>query len=265
MLRETYQEFFSIVKDALGSVGDVKSRAELHAKTYARFRSKYDMASQLVVEAASYAWSMRKAVDAGEDVGRCVVRFDRRLFSFKQTRRGNPVLSLRLSNERIGLPISRDGAYQRLQKHLEEGWLATSIIMKRSLGFLIVLSKDFPEPSCRPNWMGIDVNSSKIAVSIVCKEKVLKQTYYGQDVCVKQIRFEDRRTKLQSYRDRGSSKAGLKLKNLSGKQRNYVRTRVWQISGEIVKLAKEFNANIAIERLKHLRKRKGEWGKNSRK
>jgi putative transposase len=103
--------------------------------------------------------------------------------------------------KRIGLPISRDGAYQRLQKHLEEGWRVTSIIMKRSLSFLIALS----------------------------------------------------------------SKAGLKLKNLSGKQRNYVRTKIWQIANEIVKMAKQFNANIAVERLKHLRKHKGEWIKKSRK
>jgi hypothetical protein len=40
MLRETYQEFFSIVNDALGFVGDVRSRAELHNKTYEEFRGQ---------------------------------------------------------------------------------------------------------------------------------------------------------------------------------------------------------------------------------
>ncbi len=40
---------------------------------------------------------------------------------------------------------------------------------------------------------------------------------------------------------------------------------MWQIANEIVKLAKQFNANIAIERLRHLRKRKGEWSKKGRK
>jgi len=263
LLRQTYKIFFSIVKDALGYVGDVKSRAQLHEKTYYKFRGKYDVASQLVKEATSYAWSIRKNVD--EEIDKCVVRFDRRLFSFKQTNRGNPVLSLRLNRERIGLPISRDRAYQRLQTRLKEGWKITSIIMKRELKFLVVLSKDFPEPPYRPNWMGIDINSSKIAISIVSGEKVLKQTYFGQDVSIRQFRFEERRAILQRYRDSVSGgKAGLKLKKLSGRQRNYVRTRMWQIANEIVKLAKEFKANIAIERLKHLRKRKGEWNKKSR-
>ncbi|MHA1859541.1 MAG: IS200/IS605 family accessory protein TnpB-related protein [Candidatus Asgardarchaeia archaeon] len=38
---------------------------------------------------------------------------------------------------------------------------------------------------------------------------------------------------------------------------------MWQIANEIVKLAKEFNANIAIERLRHIRRRKSEWSKKS--
>jgi hypothetical protein len=199
MLKQTYESFFNIVQEALGFVGDVKSRAELHNETYEKFRGKYSVASQLIIEAASYAWSIRKTVE--EDISKCAVRFDKRLFSFRQAERGNPVLSLRLNHERIGLPISQDGAYQRLQNHLEDGWKITSIIMKRNLRFLVVLFKDFPEPSYRPNWMGVDVNSSKIAISIFGKGKVLRQTYFGQDVSIKQLRFEDRRAKLQSYRD----------------------------------------------------------------
>jgi len=263
LLSEAYQKFFSIVKDALGCVGGVKSRAELHKKTYAVFRSRCDVASQLIVEATSYAWSVRKTVDEG--IRRCVVRFDKRLFSFKQTKRGNPVLSLRVSSERIGLPIKQDGAYRRLQEHLNDGWKITSIIMKRDLSFLAVLSKYSPEPEGRENWLGVDINSSKIAVSIVSRDKVLKQTYLGQDVSTRQIRFEERRAKLQNHRDKGSNKAGLKLKKLSGKQKNYVKTRIWQIANEIVKLAKRFNANIAVEKLRNLRKHRGEWSKKSRK
>ncbi len=263
MLRETYASFFSIVREALAHVGDVRSRAQLHEKTYCRFRGRYDVASQLIIEATSYAWSIRKTVD--EDIGKCIVRFDKRLFSFKQSKRGNPILSIRLCRKRVGLPIRQDGAYQRLQQHLKDGWKATSIVMKRNLRFLVVLKKEFPKPPVRPNWMGIDINSSIIAVSIISKDKVLKQTYFGKDVSTKQFRFEERRAKLQRYRDKGSSKAGLKLKGLSGKQRNYVRTRMWQVANEIVKLAKQFKANIAVEKLKNLRKRKGEWSRKARK
>ena len=262
LLRETYQTFFGIVKEALKASNAVRSRRQLHETTYVRFMDEHHVASQLMIEASSYAWSQRETING--DVHKCVVRFDQRLFSFKETRRRNPALSLRLNHKRIGLPISRDGSYQRLQEHLKEGWRVTSFIMKQNLKFLAVLKKDVPKPVIRPNWMGVDINSSKIAVSIIGKGRVLKQNYCGQDVSSKQFRFEERRAKLQGYRDTVSrEKAGLKLKRLSGKQRNYVRTRMWQISNEIVKLAKRFNANIAIERLKHLRKCRGEWGKRS--
>jgi IS605 OrfB family transposase len=262
LLRETYRTFFSIVDDALVLLDGVKSRGQLHEATYRTFMDKYHVASQLVIEATSYAWNVRKTVKG--DVHKCVVRFDQRLFSFKETKRGNPILSLRLNHARTGLPISQDGAYQRLQEHLEDGWKVTSILMKRSMWFLAVLSKAMSKPIIRPNVMGIDINSSKIAISIIGKGKVLKQTYYGQDVSTRQFKFENRRAKLQEYRDTVSrGKAGLKLKGLSGKQRNYIRTRMWQISNEIVKLAKDFNANITIERLKRLRKRRGEWSKKS--
>lgn len=50
-----------------------------------------------------------------------------------------------------------------------------NIIIKRDLGFLVALSKDLPKPTVRPNWMGIGVNSSKIAVSVIGKGKVGKK------------------------------------------------------------------------------------------
>ncbi|MBM5804645.1 MAG: hypothetical protein FJZ49_01000 [Candidatus Verstraetearchaeota archaeon] len=82
--------------ETLSHAGGVKSRAELHAETYRGFRDKYSVASQLVIEAISYAWSVRKTVKRG--IRKCIVRFDKRLFSlrlsFRGTKRGNPVLSL---------------------------------------------------------------------------------------------------------------------------------------------------------------------------
>jgi len=262
LLRETYKTFFDIIKEALDHLDGVRSRAELHERTYEKFKDKYRVASQLVIEATSYAWSSRKTIN--EKPTKCIVRFDHWLFSFKKTKRNNPVLSLRTNHERRGLPISRDGAYRRLQEHLKDGWRITSIIMKRNLSFLAVLSKAMSKPTIKPNVMGIDINSSKIAVSVISPNKVLKQTYYGQDVSTRQFHFEERRAKLQEYRDTVSrGKAGLKLKRLSGRQRNYVKTNLWEIANRVVKLAKELNANIAIERLRHLRKRKGEWSRKS--
>jgi len=115
--------------------------------------------------------------------------------------------------------------------------------------------------------LGVDINAGSVAVTIrSAKGKVLKQLYLGQDLARMQAKFERRRAKLQAHRDTHSrSKAGKKLKRFSRRQRNYTRTRCWQLVGELVKLAKQFDARIAIERLKYLRKRRGEWSKRSRK
>ncbi len=39
---------------------------------------------------------------------------------------------------------------------------------------------------------------------------------------------------------------------------------LWMLANQIVKLAKQYNAKIAIEALKHLRRKKGQMGKQSR-
>jgi hypothetical protein len=101
-LRETYRTFFSIVKQALKASNAVRNRGQLHQTTYWAFMNDYHVASQLVIEATSYAWNQRKTVNG--DVHKCVVRFDGRLFSFKETKRGNSVLSLHMNRKRIGLP-----------------------------------------------------------------------------------------------------------------------------------------------------------------
>jgi IS605 OrfB family transposase len=264
LLHETYATYLAVVREVLSSLDGVSSRGQLHNQTYRKLRSKHGIASQLVVEATGYAWNARKAPDG--EVKQCVVRFDRRLFRFSRTRRGNPVLTLRTNTKRIGLPVSKDGAYQRLQLHIAQGWELTSIIMKKNQQLLTVLSIETPAPLTRVNWLGADINSPHIAVSIISPSiTILKQTYYGKKISTKQFGFEKRRAALQQYRDTNSrSKAGLKLRCLSGRQKNYVRTSIWTLANELVKLAETFNANIAIERLTHLKKRRGQWSRRTR-
>jgi len=266
MLWETYGCFLQMTQEcfALVKAGKVKSGTELHRLTYYKYRKQFGVAAQLVCEARRYAWGVRKTANR---INRVTVRFDKRLFSLKTTRRGNPALSVRANSERIGFPIAQDGAWRRLQGHLGVGWEISSVIMKSNFKFLAVLRKDDPPKRESPNVLGVDINAGSIAVSILSAEgRILRQLYLGQDLVRIQVKFERRRAKLQAYRDANSrSKAGKKLKRLSRRQRNYTRTRCWQLAGDLVMLAKRFDARITIERLKHLRKRRGEWGKRSRK
>jgi len=265
-LRETYGSFLQMAQECLALIRDskVKSDTELHHLTYHEHRKRFGVAAQLVCEARRHAWSVRKTADR---INYVVARFDRRIFSLKTTRRGNPALSIRVNSERVGLPITQDGAWRRLQAHLGDGWEISSVIMKSNFKFLAVLRKDDPPKRESPNVLGVDINAGSVAVSILGADgRVLKQLYLGQDLAGMQAKFERRRAKLQAHRDaRSRSKAGKKLKQLGRRQRNYTRTRCWQLTGELVKLAKQYDARIAIERLKYLRKRRSEWGKRSRK
>jgi len=47
-------------------------------------------------------------------------------------------------------------------------------------------------------------------------------------------------------------------------ERNFVTTRIWQVAHEIVEIALRYNAVIAIEKLKNLRKRNGKGRKPKR-
>ncbi|WXG42767.1 MAG: transposase [Promethearchaeati archaeon SRVP18_Atabeyarchaeia-1] len=138
--------------------------------------------------------------------------------------------------------------------------------MKSSIKLFAVLSKETPEPQVKSNWLGVDVNSSRIATTVIGPScGVLKQTYLGQEVSTTQFNFEKSRTALQPWRDTSSrSKAGLKLKRLGKRQSNYVRTSIWLIANQIVQQAKALGANIVVEKLRHLRKKRGEWSAKSR-
>ncbi|MDF2957858.1 MAG: hypothetical protein OD814_001480 [Candidatus Alkanophagales archaeon MCA70_species_1] len=69
-----------------------------------------------------------------------------------------------------------------------------------------------------------------------------------------------RRSKLRSYADKGDKRARRALKKMKRDERNFVNTRIWQIAHEIVEIAMKYGV-IAIEKLKHFRKRNGKGRK----
>jgi putative transposase len=264
LLKETYQEFLTMIEEHKKVTGRASTNNELHHMTYKTMREKYkDTAAQLIEQARTIAWKNRKQGKPKK----CIVRFDKRLFSMAETKRGNPILSLRLTKRRMGLPVV---LYQRIREHIAQGWQPTSVLMTDKLRFYLVISKEDQQlllpQQAEKNMLGIDVNASKIAVSIITSgKKILKQLYLGKHIGSTQYKFEERRARLQQYRDTVTpSRAGLKLKRLSGKQRRYVRTNIWMLANQLVKLAKEYMAKIAIEALKHLRRRRGQLSKKSR-
>jgi IS605 OrfB family transposase len=134
--------------------------------------------------------------------------------------------------------------------------------------FLVLLKKPPPTLQVTENVVGVDQNSNGVAVTVMNRRsgRILKQLYLGRDISLWQIRYENRRAVLQEYRDEKGhrGKAGLKLRQLSGRQRNYVRTNTRLLAKQLTDLATQHKATIAIERLYKLRREKGQLSRKSR-
>jgi IS605 OrfB family transposase len=250
-LRNTYQKALSFVV----SQGVKASRMKLQSLFYQKVR-EYGLHSQVANDLFKDAVAI---LNNGGKVGNVAVPFNiPRSGNFGLTKNGNPVVSFAALNGRIAVPIAMDGAYRWYKELLTEGYRTTFFRLNKDRVH-VVLKKDFPIKDNYDAVIGVDIGVKRLAtVSVIGKEgKVLKQLYLGQDVGDRQRDISLRRSKLQSYRDNGSRYAWQALRKLRKRERHYTTTRCWQVAHEIVKLAEQYNALIAIENLKGLKDAKG--------
>lgn len=232
------------------------SRFSLQALFYDYIRKKYGLHSQIANDLFKDAVSILRN---GGEVGRVGVPFNiPRSGKFGITKNGNPVVSFVGIGKKIAIPIAMDGAYRRFQSFVEGGY-STTFFRFNGKRIYVTFKRDIEIREGYDAVIGVDVGVKRLAtVSIISREgKILRQLYLGQDVGDRQRDISIRRSKLRSYADKGSKHAIQKLRKLRGNERNYVRTRCYQVAHQIVNLAKEYNAFISIENLKHLRDARG--------
>jgi len=268
LLAELFNSVLRCCNDvlAIAKSKSPKNFAILHNTSYPIIKQKYDLHSQILVDCIHQAWENRKTNP--DKFKQIPVRFNvPRSGKFGETKRGNPVVIIASfnGNGRIALPIKQDGAYKRFVKHIKNGWKCTQFrLHKQNDNYVVIanLRKKFRVKQKYKTVVGVDVNSGSFAVTVLRGDRrVLKQLYLGQDIWHKQWKFMKRRSKLQSYADKGSKRARRALKRMKHDERNFVNTRIWQVSHEIVEIALRYDAVIAIERLKNLRKRNGKGRK----
>ena len=147
--------------------------------------------------------------------------------------------------KRLPVPIKKNRSFQRFNSLLEIGWQCKTYGLTPNLEIVAYLSKEETKLPQRKNMLGIDINSKCFAVSVISPEKkVLKQTYFGKDIWIRRKKIMQRRALLQSVNN------VKKLKILRHKETNFVKTRLGQITNEIIKIAQRFDSDIAIENLK---------------
>jgi len=232
------------------------TQTALHHATYKGIRIKYKLPADYAISARVTAWNRRKITKKVK----CVpVRLTNKLFRYDTTPRDNPVIAITsFGRKRVVLPIKQDNAFKRFKEIESEGYIFNSLLLlKRDGNYIIqaVMQKEFPNPEIRPNMIGIDIGSANLCALSVrnADGRIIKQLYFGRDVVLKQHKISNRRSKLQSKADKGSSKAIKALRKLKRYQSNFVNTRSWQVASKAVDLAIRYNANINIENLKRLR------------
>ena len=242
------------------------SSTELHHLTYNEIRESSSLPSDIIQEARKDVWAARKKI---KKIKSATPRLNKRWFRYNTTKRQTPVFKITYEpRKHFSLPIKKDKGFQRFDSFLKSDWNPKCILLKENQIF-VCLEKEFPTPEKnKRNIIGIDVNSKNfVTVSVLdtVTHKVLKQYYFGKDVAVRQRKYEKRRAILKSNTDKGSQKAKKYFKRLKQKQQNFVKNRSGEISKKVIDLAKEYDGEIAIEKLKNLKARKGKLNKKARK
>ncbi len=242
---------------------NVNSKYTLQHLCYSDIRESTGLQAQLIVDACKEVWIQRDRIEKIEKFKRMPIRFNvPRSGSLGKTERGNPVVSIATLDGRIGIPIRQDGAYDRFNALLEEGYDFTHFAFQQRDGrwtVLVTLKKEFVVPNPKPtqNVLGVDVGTSVLATISVYnpKKKVLKQLYLGKDVSQTKRNIGLRRSKLQASR-KVSWRARRALRKLRGYETRYTKTRCFEIAHQIVNIAKKYDAVIAIEDLRYLNRSK---------
>lgn len=266
LLSRLFLEYIKVSNRTLKQLPDASSSNELHHLTYSTMRKTSFLPSDLVQEARKDIWAKRKKIKG--KITDASIRFNKDLFKFIKTERNNPCFKITYTPRKsFAIPIKLDRQLQRFNSFISDGWTFDNIGLLKDGRIAVTLEKEFEEPEISQRFiLGIDIGSSTLAtVSIfdIKTSKIVKQLYFGRDVALRQKRYSERRTKLQSLADKGSERAKKSLNRLRHNQENFVKTRSGQIAKEIILLAKKYDASISIEKLKNIRGKRGRFNKNA--
>jgi transposase len=242
-LSSLFSEYLYAANEILSTLKFKRPNSEtsLHRLTYASIREKSKLPAQLVCAARQDVWAKRKHK---------IFTFRRlplpyntpRSGSFAHTRRGNPTLSVASLNGRIGLPISKNGAWRRLSQLLAQGWTFTEFKLLNIHMTRVTLRRELEVAEPVPNGVvvGVDVGVGTLAaVTVFNVGGIERQLYFGRDVWHVKRDLGIRRSKLQAHASMGSRRARRVLRGLRGYERNFDKTRCYQEAHRIVDVAKQ--------------------------
>jgi len=219
---------------------------EFHKKTYLSVKKNTSFNSNIIIGLERMVWRSKgkaKGITVKFNIPRNCKTFSTKSFNFIE-------LGIYPKN-RIAVPIKKNRNWQRYKSLLENGWNCKTYGLTPDLQIVAYLSKEDATAHMRSNVLGVDVNSKCFAITVLSPEgKVLHQDYFGKDIWVKRKQIFERKSKLQSYADKGSEYAKKAIRRLKRKEHNFVNNRIGEVVRDITNMALQYNADIAIENLR---------------
>ncbi len=216
---------------------------KLQKVVYGELRTTYKLPSQLAIRCiskASEAYKRDKSIKPSFRPDGAVV-YDPRVMAFKGLNR----VSLVTLQGRVIVPF-RIGGYQESRMEQIKG---QADLLYRNGVFYLAVTLEIPTPE--PNepeggTLGVDLGIVNIATDSE------GETFSGEAVEQNRKRMNALRQRLQK---RGTKSAKRHLKKLSGKEARFKRNTNHVISKQIVQKAKTHRQAMAVEELRHIRKR----------
>jgi putative transposase len=218
------------------------NKFELQKLVYGTLRTTYKLPAQLAIRAiskASEAYKRDKSIQPTFKPEGAMV-YDQRVMSFK----GLNIVSLLTLQGRVLLPFIL-GTYQSSRMDAIKGQ-ADLLYRKGTFSLAVTLEVPEPTPNAPTATLGVDLGIINLATDSE------GESFSGQAIEANRKRYHGLRQRLQK---RGTKSAKRHLKKVSGKQARFQKNSNHVISKRIVQKAKTSGQAIAIEDLRHIRKR----------
>ena len=218
------------------------NKFELQKLVYSELRTSYQLPAQLAIRAISKASEAYKRDKSIQPIFRPegAIVYDPRVMAFK----GLNTVSLITLSGRVLVPFIV-GGYQQARMDRIKG---QADLIYRNGTFYLAVTLDIPEPlpERTDGTLGVDLGIVNLATDSE------GETFSGEAVEQNRKRYAVLRKRLQK---RGTKSAKRHLKKLSGREARFKKNTNHVISKRIVQKAKANGQGIAIEDLRHIRKR----------
>jgi len=218
------------------------NKFELQKLVYGDIRKRFGLSSQMAIRAISKVVDSYKRDKSIKPSFRKegAITYDERLMAFK----GLNEVSLLTLQGRVLVPF-RMGGYQESRLDAIKG---QADLIYRNGTFYLAVTLDVPEPGPEEpqGTLGVDLGIINLATDST------GESFSGELVEANRKRHQALRQRLQK---RGTKDAKRRLKKLSGREARFKKNTNHVISKRIVQKAKQNSQSIAIEDLRHIRKR----------